>query len=106
MIQASASAIPMRTSDGEGMGLNWHNLTREECSRYMQLQMSPHGDYDHSGYLPDDCGECGACGQPMLGAGWCHDCYKEWRLLRDKLGETVGVCYPYDSEERRVAWNE
>jgi len=65
--------------------LRWDNLTKEERARYMQLQMSPAGGYDRSGYLPDDCGECGACGQPMLGVGWCPSCYAEWRRLRDKL---------------------
>ena len=70
--------------------MNWNNLTREERAKYMRLQMSPQGGYDRSGYLPDDCGECGACSQPTLGAGWCLDCYREWRQLRDKLeGKTV-----------------
>ena len=64
---------------------NWNNLTRVERQRYMQLQMAPHGGYDRSGYLPDDCGECGACGQPMLGGGWCRSCYQEWETLHKKL---------------------
>ena len=64
---------------------NWKNLSKEERRRYMQLQMSPQGGYDRSGYLPYDCGECGACGQPVLGCGWCHACYSEWKALRDKL---------------------
>ena len=64
--------------------LNWDNLTKEERRRYMQLQMSPSGLYDRSGYLPYDCRECGACGIPCLGA-WCDSCSLEWRRLRDKL---------------------
>jgi len=48
------------------MKLNWDNLTREERAEYMRLQMSPQGGYDRSGYLPDDCGECGACGTPII----------------------------------------
>ena len=67
------------------MKLNWNNLTKDERTRYMQLQMSPSGSYDRSDYLPEDCGECGACGQAMLGSGWCHSCYEEWQELRDKL---------------------
>jgi hypothetical protein len=67
------------------MKLNWNNLTKEERAQYMRLQMSPHGGYDRSGYLPDDCGECGACGQPILGTGWCHSCYLIWKTLSDKL---------------------
>ena len=67
------------------MGLNWDNLTSDERRRYMRLQMSPSGSYDRSGYLPDDCGECGACGTPILGTGWCKTCHQEWQALRDKL---------------------
>ena len=68
-------------------GLNWGNLNKEERRRYMQIQTSGSGHYDRSGYLPDDCGECGCCGQPMLGTGLCGSCYHEWRRLRDKLEE-------------------
>jgi predicted amidophosphoribosyltransferase len=64
---------------------NWNNLTKDERRRYMQIQMSRPGGYDKSGYLPDDCGECGACGQPMLGAGYCPSCTKEFDSLNNKL---------------------
>ncbi len=67
--------------------LNWNNLTKEERATYMRLQMSPQGSYDRSGYLPDDCGECGACGEPTLGAGWCQSCHREYRELYNKLVE-------------------
>lgn len=65
--------------------LNWNNLTKSERAEYMRLQMSPQGGYDRSGYLPDDCGECGACGRTLLGCGWCKDCTRRWIELRDKL---------------------
>lgn len=65
--------------------LNWGNLTKEERATYMRLQMSPHGGYDTSGYLPYDSGECGACGTPILGSGRCHSCYQTWKELNDKL---------------------
>ncbi len=55
--------LPMRT-------LNWNNLTKDERTEYMILQMSPSGGYDRSGYLPEDCGECGACERPIVGTGW------------------------------------
>ena len=67
------------------MSLNWNNLTKEERAEYMRLQMSSYGSYDRTGYLPDDCGECGACGQPTLGAGWCRDCLRRWIELHNKL---------------------
>ena len=65
--------------------MNWNNLTKQERTEYMQLQMSPQGGYDTSGYLPDDCGECGACGQPTLGSGWCIHCSEKHSVLWDKL---------------------
>lgn len=37
--------------------------------------MSPSYSGMRSGYLPDDCSECGACGQPCFGSvGWCQSC--------------------------------
>jgi len=65
--------------------LHWENLSKEERATYMKLQVSPSGGYDRSGYLPDDCGECGACGQAIVGTGWCHNCYLIWKELDDKL---------------------
>jgi hypothetical protein len=65
--------------------LNWHSLTKEERREYMQIQMSPSGGYDRSGYLPDDCGYCGACGNPILGTGWCSHCSARYAELRRKL---------------------
>jgi hypothetical protein len=64
--------------------LHWKNLTKKERARYMQLQMSP-SSCGRSDYLPDDCHMCGACGDPSMGSGWCHNCYNEWKILRDKL---------------------
>ncbi len=65
--------------------LNWDNLTKRERAEYMRLQMAPRGEYERSGYLPDDCGECGACGMPTLGAGWCKDCLRQFGQLDTKL---------------------
>ena len=70
---------------GRRMKINWSNLNKLERAKYMRLQMSPQGNYDNSGYLPEDCGECGACGTPTLGAGWCSNCFNEFQLLRRKL---------------------
>lgn len=47
---------------------NMARLTRNERGELMRLQMSPSGG-GHSSYLPDDCGECGACGDTCLGSG-------------------------------------
>ena len=65
--------------------MNWNNLTKEERAEYMRRQMSTQGSYDRSGYLPEDCGECGACGEPTLGAGWCSNCHRRHRELYNRL---------------------
>ena len=66
--------------------MNWNNLTKEERAEYMRLQMSPQGGYDRSGYLPEDCGECGVCGQPCFGSvGWCQSCLHRKIELDEKL---------------------
>lgn len=65
---------------------NMQRLTPDERRELMYLQMShsgtAYGGYD--GRLPDDCSECGACGTPILGTGWCHPCYERWEKLRSK----------------------
>jgi len=71
--------------------MNWNNLTKEERAEYMRLQMSPQGGYDRSGYLPEDCGECGACGAIMLGCGWCRGCLTRHLELYKKLVEVNNV---------------
>ena len=80
--------------------LNWNNLTRDERAEYMRLQMSPQGGYDRSGYLPDDCGECGACGRPMLGTGWCERCNARYSQLRNKLETNLAQPSPRLKENR------
>jgi hypothetical protein len=63
----------------------WRRLKKWERARLMQLQMSKSGSYGGGGYLPDDCSECGACGQPMFGSGgMCHACYREYEALMAK----------------------
>ena len=63
--------------------MNLKGLTKPERARYMQLQMSP-ASSRYGGYLPDDCSECGACGEPILGSGWCQRCSSEFDTLRTK----------------------
>jgi len=64
--------------------MNWDNLTKEERADYMRLQMTPYGS-SRSAYLPDDCGECNVCGNPVFGYGWCDSCRGRYTQLRDKL---------------------
>ncbi len=67
------------------MALNWNNLNKEERSIYMRIQMSHGTGYGGGGYLPDDCSDCGACGEPMLGRGICPTCFEQWKELDNKL---------------------
>ena len=60
-------------------------LTPFEADRLMYLQMSPSSSkYGGGGYLPDDCSECAACGDPILGTGWCGRCHDEYERLCNK----------------------
>ena len=59
-------------------------LDPEERADLMYLQMHPGGR--RSGYYPDDCVECGACGCPSR-TGWCPDCYQTFeRLVAKAMG--------------------
>ncbi len=67
---------------------NMARLLPDERRELMYLQMSsPYGT--RSDYLPEDCGECGACGDTCLGSGWCRRCYERWRVLTKKMTETA-----------------
>jgi len=60
-------------------------LAPDERRELMYLQMSPGSSgYGGKGYLPEDCSECGACGEPMLGSGWCSRCNRRWEYLSSK----------------------
>ena len=62
-------------------------LLPAERAELMRLQMSPgQTGYGGGGYLPADCSECGACGDTISGAGWCHRCYSRYEELVAKMG--------------------
>ena len=64
---------------------NMARLTRFERGEMMRLQMSQSGgSYGAGGYLPDDCSECGSCGEPILGTGWCGRCFERFDELSQK----------------------
>ena len=66
------------------MRVNWNNLTKEDRAEYMRLQMSPaYGE--GSSYYPEDVSDCGACGQPTMGSGWCLRCLKRYNELFGRL---------------------
>jgi hypothetical protein len=63
---------------------NFARLEPWERGRVMELQTA-RGYSGRSAFLPDDCSECGACGEPTLGSGWCDGCYAEWERLSSKM---------------------
>ena len=56
----------------------WAKLTIEERATLVYLERGANlsGGMGGGGYLPDNCSECGACGNPMCGYGglcsWCQ----------------------------------
>jgi hypothetical protein len=64
---------------------NWSNLTKDERREYMNFQMAKKYPLGDGGYLPDDCSECGVCGQPTLGFGLCPYCREAFKVLKNKL---------------------
>lgn len=74
---------------------NFTRLTPDERRELMWLQMSPaYGG--RSAYLPDDCGECGACGDTCLGSSWCPRCYERYGYLMDKMTGVLDEVHPVD----------
>jgi len=51
----------------------WTGLNKDERSELIYLERSEKSSHQ-SGYLPDDCSECGACSYPVLGTGLCPNC--------------------------------
>ena len=62
----------------------WHRLTKDERRRLFELEHPYGSQYGVGGYLPDDCSECGRCGNPMLGCGLCRTCLTELDRLITK----------------------
>ena len=67
----------------------WARLTPDERSLLVVLERAVNhpGGYGGGGYLPDDCSECPACGNPTLGCGLCRRCGADLdRLLAKARG--------------------
>ena len=60
----------------------WARLTKEERSQLIALEQDEYRG-GRSGSLPDDCSECGSCGNPTIGIGLCMMCLDiYYKLLR------------------------
>ncbi len=64
----------------------WARLTKEERVQLVYLERSirfstPAG---RSSDLPEDCGECGACGNPHCDGGLCRSCNRALDRLINK----------------------
>jgi len=91
----------------------WARLTKDERGYlvYLEKANNQYGGYGGGGYLPDDCSECTACGQPMLGSGLCTYCSDNLYRLIDKGNGKIeppivpeGVQEEFDSlHERAIA---
>lgn len=51
----------------------WAWLDRYERAELVFLEREQHHSY-RSGYLPDDCSECGGCSSPTISGGLCTQC--------------------------------
>jgi len=66
----------------------WAALTKEERSWLVYAERND--TYFRSAYLPDDCSECGICGNPRLGgAGMCLVCSNKWIEIVTKANRSV-----------------
>ena len=87
----------------------WRNLTKWERGELMMLQTShSSSSYGGGGYLPDDCSECGSCGQPILGTGWCSACYARYEELMRKakaIEKRPNWAYQEWFKETAQTWN-
>ena len=63
----------------------WARLNKNERSELVRLERGGRSVYGAGGKLPDDCSECSACGEPMLGLELCSPCFLRWRELNNKL---------------------
>ena len=58
----------------------WRRLTKNERRHLVFLEASHKGG-SAGIYMPEDCSECPACGQGVLGRGWCTYCSNMWASL-------------------------
>lgn len=71
----------------------WGRLTKEERSElyWLERNQDSGGCYGGGGYLPDDCSECGHCGNPHLGGcGLCLQCLDRLIALHKKAAGRDG----------------
>ena len=63
----------------------WSKLTKEERSQLTYLERGANLGGSGGGYLPDDCSDCGACGNPMIGyGGLCSMCQSQLDAIINK----------------------
>jgi len=67
----------------------WAALEPWERSHLMAIEKSEYHSSGLSGYLPDDCGECPNCSQPVLGSGLCSYCDEEAASLIRKANAVI-----------------
>jgi len=61
----------------------WARLTPEDRSIIVYFERHQN-EGGRSDYLPDDCSDCGVCGNPCLGIGPCQSCSNEYMKAINK----------------------
>lgn len=69
----------------------WAVLLPEERSFLVAFERSKPGNYGGGGYLPEDCSECGLCGQPFLGCGHCSACLRQYNQILENAGRALAA---------------
>lgn len=62
----------------------WARLTAQERKELVWMEKYNNTYGRMGGYYPDDCSECTACGNAMLGSGMCPWCRNRCQELVDK----------------------
>ena len=71
----------------------WAALKPWERSQLMTIEKNARRLSGLGGYLPDDCGECPNCSEPVVGGGLCDYCFKELETLIRKANAAIAPMF-------------
>lgn len=74
----------------------WAALSKEERCHLIWIERQQYHCGQLGGYLPDDCGYCGSCGNPSFGGRLCRFCLDDLIELVDKADQ-AGLSQPIAS---------
>lgn len=69
----------------------WSQFTKEERSYIVFFERYQDGSagLGGGGYLPDDCGECSVCGNPVWLYSPCNSCIERYSKIMEKAEENL-----------------